>query len=223
MQLASPEKRLSREEALGLYTPDGNSCIWPRALPVAPRMPGAQRYPARPITWCWPSSRRSSGVKPTRAPHIEPDSDRCMRQSHNNAVAVSAAKYCPHLSAVESRLSEVGGGTAAAAADLSSRHVESKYFAQKASGGVSVEWKMGFILIHSPMTSFLSPQPPVGPKRSVLMRARTWPRSNKDLATDSTRPVGPQMKIFGLALAGKPMLSSMPPSILRVPPVHPDG
>src|SRR5215469_8215695 len=158
-----------------------------------------------------------------RAPHVQPKSARRARQSHDNAVAMSAAKYRAHCPAVESCTPDVSGDTAATAADLSSRRVEREDFTQKARGGVSVEWKSGLILSHGSLTLQLSIYIPVGPKRSVLTRVRSWPRANKDCATDSTRLVGPQMKIFGLARAGKPMPSSMLPSILRAPPVHPGG
>jgi hypothetical protein len=57
----------------------------------------------------------------------------------------------------------------------------------------------------------------VGPKRSVLIKWRSWPSSNKDCAVDSTRLVRPQMKFFGFVLAGTPTLSSMLRSILRRP------
>jgi hypothetical protein len=68
-------------------------------------------------------------------------------QSHDNAVAVSAAKYCSHDPAVDSRLADLGDGTAADARDFGSGHVEGEKLTQKPGGSVSVERKAGFFLV----------------------------------------------------------------------------
>src|SRR5215471_16543898 len=96
-----------------------------------------------------------------RAPHVQPKSARRARQSHDNAVAMSAAKYSAHCPAVESRPADVTGETAAVAADLGSRRVEREDFTQKARGGVSVEWKSGLILSHGSLTLHLLTYVPV--------------------------------------------------------------
>jgi hypothetical protein len=61
---------------------------------------------------------------------------------------VSAAKYCPHGAAVESRLADVRRDTAAIAADLGSGRVEREDFTQEAGRRVSVEREGSAILIH---------------------------------------------------------------------------
>jgi hypothetical protein len=93
------------------------------------------------------SSLHRSGEQTARASHVEPDSDRRAYQSHDNAIAVGAAKYCSHDPAVDPRLADHGDETAAAARDLGSCHVECEEFTQKPGGSVSVERKVGFFLV----------------------------------------------------------------------------
>jgi len=95
-------------------------------------------------------SPRRSGTQVARAPHIQPKPARRARQSHDNAVAMRAAKYCAHWPAVELRPADVTGGAAATAADSRSGHLEREDLTQEARGGVSVEGKSGVILSHVP-------------------------------------------------------------------------
>src|SRR3954470_11594851 len=49
---------------------------------------------------------------------------------------------------------------------------------------------------------FAHPVPPVAPKRSVLIRAGSWPSPTRASATASTKPVGPQTKVSGRCETG---------------------
>jgi hypothetical protein len=82
-----------------------------------------------------------------------------MDQSHYNAVAVSAVKYCSHEPTVNSRLSDLGDDTAVVARNFGSRHVQREEFTQKPCGGVSVQWKAVFFLIIQCSSSFRSGNP----------------------------------------------------------------
>ena len=97
-----------------------------------------------------------------RAPHIQPKPARRACQSHDNAVAMRAAKYCAHRPAVELRAADVTGETAATAADLRSRHLEREDLTQEARGGVPVEGKSGFVLSHGCLTSLFVDLSPGG-------------------------------------------------------------
>src|SRR4029077_13332282 len=65
--------------------------------------------------------------------------------------------------------------------------------------------------------------PPVGPNRSVLMRAGSWPRFTSDSAADSTSGVGPQTKTKGRSSGGHATVLSIAASMRRCNPCHPSG
>src|SRR5437016_1980775 len=65
--------------------------------------------------------------------------------------------------------------------------------------------------------------PPVGPKRSVLMRAGSWPSSTSAFAVASTKPVGPQTYTSGCSPGGHETSSRSSRSIRRPYPCQPPG
>src|SRR5215216_4947484 len=62
---------------------------------------------------------------------------------------------------------------------------------------------------------FVHRYPPVGPKRSVLTRAGSWPSPTRSVATASTSGVGPHTKARGLSSGEKATFPSISSSILR--------
>src|SRR5262245_11828874 len=66
------------------------------------------------------------GKQSARAPHVEPKPGRCVDQSHDNAVAVGAAKYRSHEPTVDSRLADLSDDAAADACDFGNCHIECK-------------------------------------------------------------------------------------------------
>jgi hypothetical protein len=64
---------------------------------------------------------------------------------------------------------------------------------------------------------------PVGPNRSVLIRAGSWPSARQSVATASTSRVGPQMKTSGRWLGGQTTSASIARSIRRLWPRQPGG
>src|SRR6266566_631431 len=76
------------------------------------------------------------------------------------------------------------GGAAARTGDLGERHFKGEDFLQGACGCVAIE----LVLHHAS---------PVGPNRSVLMRAGSCPRVTRLAAAVSTNGVGPQTNVRG--------------------------
>jgi hypothetical protein len=92
-----------------------------------------------------------------------------MQHPHEEGVAGGAAHYRPHAVHVNSECPDGPGRAAACTGRLDQGHVKRKDLLQDATGSVAVQ----FVFHHTP---------PVGPKRSVLMRVGSYPNDNKPAA-----------------------------------------
>src|SRR4051794_9441131 len=113
-----------------------------------------------------------------RAAHVEPEALRRAHQPDHDVIAMRATKHGAHRAAIDTRLRDIAFGVAALANDGRGGYVESEQFAQKPAHRIAVERFVVGLRLHR--------QPPVGPKRSVLINVRSWPRSSMICAALST-------------------------------------
>src|SRR3989440_5418381 len=123
-------------------------------------------------------------LKDTHASHIQEVASLHMRDADERAIADGAADDRPHAMHIGGGRTKRIGGSAARAGGLDKRHFKGKDRLQGACGSVAIQ----FILHHAS---------PVGPNRSVLMRAGSCPSVTRLAAAVSTNGVGPQMYIRG--------------------------
>lgn len=85
-----------------------------------------------------------------------------VRNSQHRRVATSAAKYRAHPVPVKHQFADRFHRSAARAGRFRARHLKRKNLVQQSARGVAVQSQIAVLHIG---------QPPVGPKRSVLIRA----------------------------------------------------
>src|SRR5262245_58588599 len=146
-----------------------------------------------------------SKLHQARAAEIEPVALRPVRDAHQRLAAARAADDRAHRRGVHQRRADRADRVAVGADHFCIRHLERKDLPEYAAGGVTVE--VLFIACHA--------VPPLGPKRSVLMRDGSWPSSTSADATLSTSAVGPQTNACGCSAAGQATSASMPRSRRR--------
>src|SRR3989440_3204778 len=123
-------------------------------------------------------------LKDTHAPHIQPVASLHLRHADERGIADGATDDRPHPMHVGGGRPKQIGGAAARAGDLDERHFKGEDRLQHARGSVAIQ----FVFHHAS---------PVGPNRSVLMRAGSCPSVTRLAAAVSTNGVGPQMYIRG--------------------------
>src|SRR5713226_5084779 len=107
-----------------------------------------------------------------------------MCNADERSIAGRAAYHRPHPMHVGSERTNGIGCAAARTGGLDERHFKGEDLLQDAPGCVAIK----FVLHHAS---------PVGPNRSVLMRAGSFPRVTRLAAAVSTNGVGPQMNVRG--------------------------
>src|SRR5688572_17815322 len=93
---------------------------------------------------------------------VQPVTSADVRNPKQRRVATSAAKDCAHSVPVKQQFADSFHCAASDAGRLSGCHFKSKNFVQQSACGVAVQSQIAVLHIA---------QPPVGPKRSVLMRS----------------------------------------------------
>src|SRR5262249_39685458 len=146
----------------------------------------------------------------SKAPKIDARLRTCLDDLREDAVAPAAAHddagAAKDVSCADLRARPAGG----AGSDRRG-HLPSEDLLQQARDCVAVEHEC----VH--------PQPPVGPKRSVLMECGSWPRPTSVVATASTNGVGPQMYTTGASVGAGPTSSNISASTRREDPLPPPG
>src|SRR5712691_6724322 len=162
------------------------------------RLSDARRSPStghRPgmLAWCSPASLQRdlerglallADLEDAHTPHIQEVASPDVCHADEHRVADGAAEDRPHAMHVGGGRPHRHGGAAAGTGDLGHRHVKGEDRLQDACGSVAIE-----LVLHH-----LSP---VGPNRSVLMCAGSYPRVTRLAAAVSTNGVGPQMNTRG--------------------------
>src|SRR5918993_3035366 len=118
-------------------------------------------------------------------------------------VARGAAHYGTYLAHVSHLGADLSRCAATGAGGPCSCDLQGEDLCQYACRGVAVE------------PVFVHGYPPVGPKRSVLTRAGSWPNPTSVVATASTSGVGPHTKASDLSSGEKATSPSISSSILR--------
>jgi len=141
-------------------------------------------------------------LQDAHAPHIQPVMSLYLRHADERGIAGGAAYHRPHAVHIDGGRPNDIGGAAARAGGLDERHVKGEDRLQDAPGSVAIQ----FVLHHAS---------PVGPNRSVLMRAGSYPSATKLAAAVSTNGVGPQMNVRGRWSSGQATARSIWVSMRR--------
>jgi hypothetical protein len=110
-----------------------------------------------------------------------------MGNSDQCSIATGTTQDCSYTVYVSSQGTDVIRSAAPLARRLGKRHLKWKDFLQDTGSSIAVQ-------------SILHHAPPVGPKRSVLIRSVSYPSATRSAAAASTNEVGPQMNIKWMLL-----------------------
>src|SRR5436305_11327396 len=129
-------------------------------------------------------------LKDAHAPHIEPVASLGLRNADERGIAGRAADDRPHPMNVDGGRTNGIGCATARTGGLDERHVKGEDLLQDTPGCVAIK-----LVFHHAS--------PVGPNRSVLMRAGSFPSATRLAAAVSSNGVGPQMNVRGCRSDGQ--------------------
>src|ERR1700758_2913539 len=123
-------------------------------------------------------------LKDAHASHVQPVTSFHMGNSDQCSIAAGTTQDCSHTVDVSSQCPDVVQSAAPGARCVGKRHLKWKDLLKDSGSCIAIQ-------------SILHHATPVGPKRSVLIRAASYPSATRFVATASTNEVGPQMNING--------------------------
>src|SRR5207249_4875473 len=146
-------------------------------------------------------------LQDAHAPHVKPVASFRLCYADERGIAGGAADDRPHPMHVDGGRTYSIGCATARTGGLHESHFKGEDLLQDAPGSVAIQ----FVFHHAS---------PVGPNRSVLMRAGSSPSATRLAAAVSTNGVGPQTNVRGRCSTAQATSRSMSVSIRREYPVH---